>query len=251
MTLSGLLTGRRVLVTGASRGIGAATVRSFAAMGAVGAALDLPGADRQLPDGWEAADADVTNESQVASAIERASGALGGLDAVVAAAGIVPSWQAPGDLDLADFDRVMAVNVRGVTATLKHAAAHLADGSSIVVIGSLNSWRGDPNIWSYVASKHAALGVVRSAAAALGTRGIRVNCVGPGPVATEALRTRMAARASTTDHTPDQALNAAAAQTALGRIATENDVANAAAFLVSDLAAGITGQLLPVDGGLL
>lgn len=246
-----LLTGRRVLVTGAGRGIGAATVQTLTSMGAVGAALELPGAECPLPEGWFGVRADVVDEDQVASAVDQAADRLGGLDGVVAAAGIVPGWQSPADLDLADLDRVLAVNVRGVAATLKHASSRLADGSSIVVVGSLNSWRGDPNIWSYVASKHAVLGLVRSAAGALGPRGIRVNCVGPGPIATAALLSRMEARASATENTPEQALRAAAAQTALGRIATESDVANSAAFLLSDLAAGITGQLLPVDGGLL
>ena len=251
MTAPALLTGRRVLVTGGGRGIGAATVDTFAAMGAVGVAVDLPGTTWSLPDGWIGAEADVTDEEQVAAAVARGADHLGGIDGVVAAAGIVPTWQSPTDLDLTDFDRVLAVNVHGVAATLKHVGARLGQGSSVVVVGSLNSWRGDPNIWSYVASKHAVLGLVRSAAAALGPRGVRVNCVAPGPVATDALLDRMAARAETGIRSTDQALVAAAGQTALGRIATTADVVHALAFLTSDLAAGITGQLLPVDGGLL
>lgn len=251
MSVPALLTGRRVLVTGGGRGIGAATVETFAAMGAVGAAVDLPGSAWSLPDGWIGVEADVTREDQVEAAVARAVDHLGAIDGVVAAAGIVPAWQDPADLDLADFDRVLAVNVRGVATTLKHVSDRLGPGASVVAVGSLNSWRGDQNIWSYVASKHAVLGLVRSAAASLGPRGVRVNCVAPGPVATEALRDRMAARAQTTTHSTDQALVAAAAQTALGRIATTADVVHALAFLTSDLAAGITGQLLPVDGGLL
>lgn len=251
MTVPALLTGRRVLVTGGGRGIGAATVEAFAAMGATGAAVDLPGTAWSLPDGWIGVEANVTRDDQVAGAVDRAVGHLGDINGVVAAAGVVPTWQDPANLDLADFDRVLAVNVRGVAATFKHVSARLGPGSSVVVVGSLNSWRGDPNIWSYVASKHAVLGLVRSAAASLGPRGVRVNCVAPGPVATEALRDRMAARAEATAHGIDEALVAAAGQTALGRIATTADVVHALAFLTSDLAAGITGQLLPVDGGLL
>ena len=111
---------------------------------------------------------------------------------LVAAAGIVPPWRRVDELDLDEWDEVFAVNVRGIAATLKHAAPLIADGGAVVVIGSLNSWRGDPNIASYVASKHAVLGIVRSAALDLGRRGIRVNAVGPGPIATEALLARMA-----------------------------------------------------------
>ena len=251
MTVPTLLAGRRVLVTGGGRGIGAATVTTFSAMGAAGVAVDLPRTTWSLPDGWLGVEADVTNDEEVAAAFERGAEHLREIDGVVAAAGIVPAWHSPTDLDLADFDRVLAVNVRGVAATLKHVSRRLGRGSSVVAVGSLNSWRGDPNIWSYVASKHAVLGLVRSAAAALGPLGVRVNCVAPGPVATDALLDRMAARAAATAHSADQALLAAANQTALGRIATTEDVVHALAFLTSDLAAGITGQYLPVDGGLL
>ena len=251
MTAPALLTGRRVLVTGGGRGIGAATVETFAAMGAVGVAVDLAGTPWSLPEGWIGIAADVTVDAEVAQAVARGAEHLGEIDGVVAAAGIVPAWQSPEDLDLDDFDRVLAVNVHGVASTLKHVSRHLGSGSSFVAVGSLNSWRGDPNIWSYVASKHAVLGLVRSAAASLGPRGVRVNCVAPGPVATDALLDRMAARAASTERSTDQALLAAADLTALGRIATTADVVHAIAFLTSDLAAGITGQLLPVDGGLL
>ncbi len=246
-----LLAGRRVLVTGGARGLGAATVAGFAAMGATGVAVDVPGSSWDLPEGWLPVEADVTDEQQVSSAVAAGESHLGALDGVVAAAGVVPVWQTPDELDLTDFDRVMAVNVRGVAATLKHAGGRLTEGGSIVVVGSLNSWRGDPRIWSYVASKHAVLGLVRSAAAALGPGGVRVNCVGPGPVATEALLDRMADRAAVTTRSLEEALSAAASDTALRRIATKDDVVNTLAFLLSDLAAGITGQLLAVDGGLL
>jgi 3alpha(or 20beta)-hydroxysteroid dehydrogenase len=175
---------------------------------------------------------------------------LGGLDAVVAAAGVVPAWQHPGEMDLDDFDRVLAINARGVANTVKHTSGVLGAGSTITVVASLNSWRGDPNILSYAASKHAALGIVRSAALALGPGGIRVNAVAPGPIATEALRTRMASRLDVTGLPVDNALEQAARATSLGRIATAAEVADTIAFLTSDLSSGITGQLINVDGGI-
>jgi NAD(P)-dependent dehydrogenase (short-subunit alcohol dehydrogenase family) len=117
-------------------------------------------------------------------------------------------------------------------------------------MASLNAWRGDGNIASYVASKHAVLGIARSAAIDLGRRGIRVNAIAPGPIATEALLSRMQNRAQGGGLAVEDALTAAASITSLGRIATAADVAGTALFLASDLSLGITGQLLPVDGGL-
>jgi NAD(P)-dependent dehydrogenase (short-subunit alcohol dehydrogenase family) len=170
---------------------------------------------------------------------------------VVAAAGVVPSWQRPADLDLDDFERVLAINVLGVAATIKHATPLLGAGSTITVVASLNSWRGDPNITSYAASKHAALGIVRSAALALGPDGVRVNAVAPGPVATGALRSRMEARADRTGLNVEEAIDQAGRGTALRRIATVDEVVDAITFLTSGMSSGMTGQLLNVDCGIL
>jgi NAD(P)-dependent dehydrogenase (short-subunit alcohol dehydrogenase family) len=239
-----LLDGRRALVTGGAHGIGAAIVARFASAGATGLVLDRDAAE--APMGWEAAAVDVRDES----ALARLPDVLDRLDVVVAAAGVVPPWEPVAELDLATWDEVMAVNARGVAATLKHAAPLMSAGGAVVVIASLNAWRGDPNLTTYVASKHAALGIVRAAALDLGRRGIRVNGVAPGPIATEALLARMRRRAAEGGPTATDALAAAASQTALGRIAAVEDVASATLFLASDLAAGVTGHLLPVDGGL-
>lgn len=242
-----LLDGRFALVTGGARGLGAAIVRRLAAEGARGVVLDLPGAGGWAPEGWDVVAADVTDEA----ALQEAFAPLERLDVLVAAAGIVPGWAGIAETDLAAWDRVFAVNVRGLVATLKHAAPLLGDGSSVVLIGSLNSWRGDPNIASYVASKHAVLGVARSAALDLGRRGIRVNALGPGPVATEALLERMATRERERGIPVQTALETATAQTALGRMVTVDEVADAALFLASPLSSGITGQLLAIDAGVL
>ncbi len=115
----------------------------------------------------------------------------------MAAAGIVPPWRGIAELDLDEWDNVFAVNVRGVAATLKHAAPLMRDGGAVVV-GRDRSTPGAATATStsYVASKHAVLGIVRSAAIDLGSRGIRVNAIGPGPIATEALLNRMKDRAA-------------------------------------------------------
>jgi 3alpha(or 20beta)-hydroxysteroid dehydrogenase len=249
MSAPALLTGRRVLVTGGANGIGAVVARRFAEMGAHGVVLDLAPTGTQ-PEGWHELPVDVRDEASMREAVAESARLLGGLDAVVAAAGVVPSWQHPGEMDLDDFDRVLAINARGVANTVKHTSGTLGPGSTITVVASLNSWRGDPNILSYAASKHAALGIVRSAALALGPGGVRVNAVAPGPIATEALRTRMASRLDVTGLPVDNALEQAARATSLGRIATAAEVADTIAFLTSDLSSGITGQLINVDGGI-
>ena len=93
-------------------------------------------------------------------------------------------------------------------------------------------------------------GIVRSAALDLGRDAIRVNALGPGPIATDALRERLARREAAGGLARDEALRRHAAETALGRMSTEDDVARAALFLASDLSSGLTGQILPIDAGL-
>ena len=238
-----LLDGKTVALTGGATGLGAAIAHRFAAEGARGTVLDLHD-PRDLPPGWGGALVDVRDDAAVADALA----AVGTVDVLVAAAGIVPPWRPTAELDLGEWDEIFRVNVRGMASTFKHA--RVVDGGAIVAIGSLNSWRGDPNIAAYVASKHAVLGLVRSAALDLGRRGVRVNAVGPGAVATDALLARMRTRQRERGIRVEDALAAAAAQSALGRMATVEDVANAALFLASDLAAGVTGHLLPVDCGI-
>ena len=249
-SFAGLLEGRAALVTGGARGIGAAVVRTFAADGARGAVVDLE--EGPCPEGWVSLTADVSVEREVKAVVTEAVDRLGALDVVVANAGVVPPWSATGDLDLEALDLVLAVNVRGVAATLKHGARAIgaSGGGSIVVTASMNAWRAAPAQGAYTASKHAVLGLVRAAALDLGALGIRVNAVAPGPVATDALNERMAQREAAGGATVDEAVREAALGTALGRIVTEDEVAKATLFLACDLSSGVTGTLLPVDAGL-
>jgi NAD(P)-dependent dehydrogenase (short-subunit alcohol dehydrogenase family) len=242
-----LLDGKWAVVTGGASGIGAAIVARFAAASARGVVLDLDLGRSKLPAGWEGREVDVRDDGAMGQAFAAIEPPI---DVLVTCAGIVPGWAGIADLDVGQWDEVFAVNVRGTMLALRHATPRLRDGGAAVAIASMNSWRGDPNIPSYVASKHAVLGIVRSAAMELGARNIRVNALGPGPIATEAMLARMATRERERGIPTGEALAAAAAQTALGRIATVDEVAAAALFLASDLSSAITGHLLPVDSGV-
>jgi NAD(P)-dependent dehydrogenase (short-subunit alcohol dehydrogenase family) len=249
----GLLADRVALVTGGYRGLGRAIVDAFAAEGARGAAVDLAAeaAVAAPPAGFIAVPADVTNETSLAAAFAATVARFGRLDIVVANAGLVPPWRETEALDLAEWDRVLAVNVRGVAATLKHAVPALKQqGGAIIAMASINAETAHPRQMLYTASKHAVLGLVRAAALDLGRYGIRVNALAPGPIATEALRGRVRHRASEGGPAEAEAFRLLAADTALGRIATADEVARTAVFLASDMASGITGQLIRVDAGL-
>src|SRR5215470_6380944 len=251
--MGGLLAGRVALVTGGCRGLGQAIVAAFAAEGARGAAVDLTVevSAAMPPAGFAAVSADVTDEASLATAFAATVERFGRLDIVVANAGLVPPWRETEALDLAEWDRVLAVNVRGVAATLKHAVPALKQqGGAIIAMASINAETAHPRQMLYTASKHAVLGVVRAAALDLGRFGIRVNALAPGPIATDALRGRVRHRASEGGPAEAEAFRLLAADTALGRIATADEVARAAVFLASDLASGITGQLIRIDAGL-
>ena len=233
-----MLGGRRALVTGGSRGLGRAIVEALAAAGATGVSLDT--APGEPPDGWRSHLVDVADVRALQAAIREADE----LDVVVANAGVVPPWRETEQLDFGEWDRVFAVNVRGVAATISAAVPALrrSGSSSVIAMASINARRGHPRQCLYTASKHAVVGIVRAAAQDLGRHGVRVNAIAPGPVATDALVERVRARGD--------AVETMGADAALGRLATEGEVATLAVFLASDRSAGMSGQVLAVDAGL-
>jgi NAD(P)-dependent dehydrogenase (short-subunit alcohol dehydrogenase family) len=237
------------VVTGGSSGIGSGIVKRFAANGARVISIDLNKPEYEIAL-VEHLSCDLTDESSVAQLFAQISKANPQIDVLCANAGIVPSWSRISETNFNDWKKVIDINVNALFLTISHGAKLLRKGSgTIVVTGSINSIKGDPNIAAYVASKHAALGIIKSAALDLGRDGIRVNGIAPGPIATKALISRIESRIKESGTSLDNYLEKLAGQTALGRIATEEEVINTVEFLASNLSSGITGQLISVDGG--
>ncbi|MBY6146899.1 SDR family oxidoreductase [Mameliella alba] len=246
------LSGKTALVTGGARGLGRAIAGTLERAGAQVCVLDLPEVlqEAALPTGWRAIAMDLT-APDAETVLNAALDDLGALDILIANAGMVPPWRRIAALDLDEWDRVFALNVRGMALSLKCAAPWLAAGQgAVVLMASINGYTAHPDQALYTATKHAVLGLTRAAALDMGRDGVRVNALAPGPILTDALQGRIEARAATGGTPADQAIAALRSETALGRLATEEDVAHAACFLASPLAAGITGTCLPVEAGL-
>ncbi len=243
--------GRVAVVTGAAQGLGRAVAERFQTAGARIVAVDLPDAFVDVPTDWEKAEIDLsTDDADIALADLAAR--LGTVDIVVPNAGIVPPWRSIDQLDRAEWNRVMAVNTWGVASTIGAFAGALEQSGrgAVVVMASINGVSAAPKQVLYTASKHAVVGIVRAAALDLGPHGIRVNALAPGPVPTQAFLDRLATRHANGGPAPAVALQALADGTAMRRLATPQDVANAAHFLASDASVGMTGTILPVEAGL-
>ncbi|MCW2985945.1 MAG: short-chain dehydrogenase/reductase, partial [Conexibacter sp.] len=191
--------------------------------------------------------ADVTDGEQVARAVEETVQRFGGLDIAFANAGIF--GEVANIIDYPDdvFDRVMAVNVRGPFLVAKHALRAMRDGGSLIINSSVVGLTADPGIVAYATSKHALVGLMRTAAKEVAPRGIRVNTLHPGPV-DNAFQHRIE---TTATGEPEAGAAALFEQMIpLGRHATPAEVAAAVLFLASDESAFLTGATVPLDGGM-
>lgn len=242
------LAGKVAVVTGAAGGIGAAITRRLVADGARVLAVDLQQPD-DLPDGAVGHAADVTDSSAVRAFIQRAVDEFGGLDILCNNAGIEGAITSLADYPDDVFDQVLAVNVRGPFLGMKHAVPHMtaAGGGAIVNTASVAGLRGSPRLHAYSASKHALVGLTRSAAAELAPFNIRVNAVCPSPVETRMMR---ALEEGFDPANPSAVHDFIAATIPMGRYGEPEDVADVVAFFVSDAARFVTGVALPIDGGL-
>lgn len=244
------LQGKVALVTGGSRGIGAAIVRRLAADGAHVAfnyarskerAEDVLGELNRLGVQGLAIAADQSDAAAVGAMVQQVHAHFGRLDILVNSAGVFVTGMVDDPLaDVAAFARQYAVNVGGVTAAVRAAAPLLSDGGRIISIGTTGALRAPfPGIGDYVATKAAVAAYSRAWARDLGARNITVNVVHPGAINTEM-------NPETGDHAP-----MLAQMTALGRYGQPEDIAGAVAFLAGPDAGYITGAAITVDGGQL
>lgn len=239
--------GKRVLVTGGTRGIGRVIVTAFAAEGATvhtcgraeGPALDALRAELAETGGRHAVcAADVADPEQCRDLVRRTVDELDGMDVVVNNAGVV-SHRTLDELDGDEWQRVLDTNLRGTFEVIRAAAPAMGDGGSIVNIGSAVANVGMVARAHYTASKAAVYGLTRSLCKELGPRGIRVNMVSPGIIETDQAMGMI-----------PEVRKRYEALAALGRLGTPRDVADVVLFLAGDAARFVSGQSIVVDGGI-
>lgn len=255
------LVGKVAVITGSTSGIGARTAEVFVNEGAkvvIAGRRQERGESlaRALGDATSFIRTDVAVESDVERMIAHAVDRFGRLDCLVNNAGRSSQYAAFTDVDLEQFDAVVAVHLRAVLAGIKHAArAMVAQGSgSIINVTSVNGTRAGLGGHYYSAAKAASIHLTRCAAVELGEKGIRVNSLSPGMTATGAFGKYIGMPPDEADEHPEYAEAAISAvlprYQPLRRVIYTEDIARAALFLASDASRMITGQDLKVDGGI-
>ena len=245
-----ILENKVVLVTGGTSGIGKATAL---ALGVAGAKIVFSG--RREQEGEDTAAqirqlgaeclfvrSDVSSEEDVKALVMHTVETYGKLDCAFNNAGIDPPTKPLHEQSVEDFDKIMAINVRGLFLCMKYEIQQmLAHGGVIVNNSSMGGLIGFPGVSPYIASKHAVMGLTRSAALDYAKLGIRINAVNPGIISTDMIDRLVADRGSTASDL--------ASTVPMGRMGQPEEVAGMVVFLCSDASSYITGQSFVVDGG--
>jgi NAD(P)-dependent dehydrogenase (short-subunit alcohol dehydrogenase family) len=250
------LKGKTAVITGGAGGIGLETAKIFLSEGAEGILLvDLN--EDQLKDAAKSLEsenvhyfaADVSKSDQVKAYTEKAIKEMGRIDVLFLNAGIEgvvkPLTEYPEEM----YDKVLAVNVKGVWLGLKHAFPHMIEngGGSVIITSSVAGMMGTANVMAYVTSKHALNGTMRVAALEGAPHKIRVNSIHPSPVDNRMMRSLEEGFAPGGG---EEAKKGFEQMIPLGRYATNDEIATVALFLASDESKFMTGAMVPVDGGL-
>ena len=248
----GRLDGQVALITGGEGSVGMATARTFVREGArvvlAGIAADgLAAAQRELGSAATCVLTDVTDASSVRAAVAHALHRFGRLDVVFANAGISGVVAPVADYPEDEFDRVLAVHVKGSFLTCKYSLSALPDGGRIVLNSSVVGLTSDPGISAYATAKHALVGLMRTLAKEQAARAIRVNTVHPGPIDNDF---QHAIEVAATGASAPDAAAVFDGMIPLGRHARPDEIAAAVLFLAGPESSFMTGATLVVDGGM-
>ena len=249
------LSGKAAIVTGGGTGIGLAIAKAFVDEGAqvVIAGRSQASLDKAAAGiGAHAITADVSQEADAARLARETAARFGGLDILVNNAGVTGQVANAEDLDIAQWDETMSINVRGTILCIKHCVPLMRarGGGSIINMSSLMGLRGYPMRSAYTATKFAVIGITEAVAQEVGIHGIRVNALCPGAVNGELMQRVISARAAKENRPADEIIKANYTdKAALKRWVEPEEVARAALFLASDQSSSITSERIKVDAG--